>query len=270
MLNSSNNRMFLGVFMTLLFASPVFGQSQMETDSIRWNNWNFRVSPYIWAIGFKGELVRPPQPTNIPEPPPPKYDIDVRFRDIQNSIKFILMLGGQYRGDQFVVQFNSSSLILESEAITPLEILFQNNVVKLTYFGGDLEAGYRVLKNPELEIDALVGLKFFYFGVDLVSTVGGSRDVEGARDRGWIDPVLGANIRYNPSKKFGFVGYADFGIPVFGTDGSFQFIGAAQYHFTKTFYTSLGYRTYSLEIPEEDAIFNGNLRGFILHIGFQF
>ena len=264
------SKLFAGVFLLLLSVSSAFGQSQMETDSIQWNNWSFRLSPYIWAIGFEGELYRPPQPGNFPEPTPPKYEIDVGFRDIRNSIKFIMMLGGQYRGERWVAQFNSSALIIESEAITPLDLLLQDNVVRLTYFGGDLEAGYRVLKNPKFEIDALLGLKFIYFGVDLASAVGGDVDVEGARDKGWIDPVLGANFRYNPIRKFSLVGYADLGIPVFGTDRSFQFIGMAQYHFTKTFYTSIGYRHYDIQIPEDEAIFNGSLKGFILHLGFQF
>jgi hypothetical protein len=181
-----------------------------------------------------------------------------------------MMLGGQYRGEDWVAQFNSSTLIIESEAITPLDLLFQDNVVRLTYFGGDIEAGYRILKNPKFEIDALVGLKFFYFGVDLASTLGGVIDVDGARGKGWIDPVLGVNFRYNPSRRIGFVGYADLGIPVLGTDKSSQFIGVAQYHFTKTFYTSIGYRHYTIEVPENEAIFNGSLKGFILHLGFQF
>ena len=121
--------------MTLLFACPVFGQSHMETDSIPWNDWKFRVSPYIWAIGFKGEITRPEkvEVAPLPEPPPPTYEIDVGFRDIRNSIKFIMMLGGQYRGKHWVAQFNSSALILESTAITPLDLLLQDNLDRLNY-----------------------------------------------------------------------------------------------------------------------------------------
>ena len=264
------NKRLLRFFFPVIFLVSLYGHSQQELDSLKWNDWNFRISPYIWLVGFKGEIYRPPYPVTAPEPSPPKYDIDIGFRDIRNSIKFIMMLGGQYRGEQWVAQFNSSALIIENEAITPLELLLQDNVVELTYIGGDFEVGYRVLKNPKFELDALLGLKFIYFGVDVTSNIGGKREVQGARDVGWIDPVLGANFRYNPTRKIGFIGYADFGIPVFGTDRSFQFIGAAQYHFTKTFYTSIGYRHYDIKIPEEDAIFNGSIRGFILHLGFQF
>lgn len=245
-------------------------RSQEARDTVVWNDWNFRVSPYFWFVGLKGEIIRPPAPINPVEPPPPQYDIDVGFKDIRNSIKFALMLAGQYRGDRIVAQFNFSSLILESEAITPLELLLQDNIINLSYFGGDLEVGYRVVRNPKFEVDALAGLKFFYFGIDVSTNVAGSVEVEGARERGWIDPTLAVNIRYYPIRKVSLIGYGDLGIPGIGSDFSSQFITMVQYHFTKTFFTSLGYRSYFLNIPEDEAIFNGQIQGWIARLGFQF
>ena len=122
----------------------------------------------------------------------------------------------------------------------------------------------------KFELDALAGLKFFYFGIDVSTKVGGSIPVEGARSRGWMDPTLAVNIRYNPHKKLSFVGYGDIGITGIGSDFSSQFITMVQYHFTKTFFTSLGYRSYFLNIPEDEAIFNGQLQGWIVRLGFQF
>ena len=264
------NRTFLKLLLFPLILLTFSGHSQQEVDSLKWNDWNFRISPYIWLVGLEGEIYRPPFPVNTPEPPPPRFDIDVKFRDIRNSIKFISMLAGQYRGNSWVAQFNSSALIIESEAITPLELLLQDNVLRFTYFGGDVFGGYRILKRPKIEIDVLAGFKYIYLELEAVSTLGGRREVEGRTNQNWIDPSFGANIRYTPSRKVHFVGYLDFGIPYLDVDRSAQFFGLVQYHFTKTFYTSLGYRQYYIEIPKDEAIFNGSLKGFILHIGFQF
>ena len=93
-------------------ANNLQAQSKQELDSI-WSDWNFRISPYFWYIGLEGTIYRPPQPVTTPEPPPPKYDIDVSFKDIKNSIKFALMLAGQYKSKHIVTQFNFSSLVLE-------------------------------------------------------------------------------------------------------------------------------------------------------------
>ena len=196
-----------GVIAILLLLCGIPSLSSQETrDSISWNYWNFRISPRFWFIGLKGEIYRPPTPVNPIEPPPPTYDIDVGFRDIQNSIRFALMLAGQYQGERLVAQFNFSSLILESEAITPLELLLQDNIVKLNYFGGDVEVGYRVMRNPKFEMDVLAGVKFLYFGIDLVSNVAGAVEVQGVRSKGWLDPTLAVNLRYAPHRKINFLG----------------------------------------------------------------
>lgn len=234
-----------------------------------WNNWNFRISPYFWYIGFKGTIYRPPTPSNFPEPPP-KYEIDVGFKDIKNSIKFALMLAGQYRNDHIIAQFNVSSLVLESEAITPLDLLLQDNIVNLTYVGGDLGIGYRVVKNPKFEFDALLGVKFVYFKIGLSTNLPGIVEINGERDRLWVDPVLGINLKYRPFRKVEFVGYADIGPSALNDIFTSQVMAGASYVFTKTFLLTIGYRYYTVEFPKSEAIFNGAIKGWIMKIGFQF
>jgi len=245
------------------------GQEKQELDSL-WNDWNFRISPYFWFIGLEGTIYRPPQPANYPIPPPPQYDIDVGFKDIKNSIKFALMLAGQYRNKHLVAQFNYSALILESEAITPFELVLQDNIVKLTYMAGDLGVGYRIIKNPKFEFEGLIGMKFLYFKIDLRTNLLGIVPIDGNRSKFWIDPVIATNLRYRPHRKIEFAGYADFGPPFPDNINSYQAIISAKYLFTKTFMIALGYRTYHLDFPRDEAIFNGNVKGWYMKIGFQF
>lgn len=235
-----------------------------------WNNWNYRISPYFWYVGFRGTIYKPPVPTLAPIPPPPKYEIDVGFKDIKNSIKFALMLAGQYRNGHFVAQFNSASLILESEAITPWELVLQNNIIKLNYSSGDLGIGYRIIKHPKFEFDALAVAKFIYFKIGLSTKLGGSIPIEGQRANFWMDPAVGTNIKYIPHRKIEFYAYGDIGSTLLNNSLSYQFIGTANYLFTKTFHISLGYRWYTLEFPKDEAIFNGKVNGWLMKIGFQF
>ena len=180
------------------------------------------------------------------------------------------MLAGQYKNEHIVAQFNLSSLILESEAITPWELLLQDNIIYLGYFSGDVGVGYRVIKNPKFEFDALLGLKFIYFKIGLKTNLAGIVQVEGERDNLWVDPVVGMNVKYTPHRKIELAGYADIG-PGFSTDiYDYQAILGASYLFTKTFHISLGYRIYALEFPKNEAIFNGIIKGWIMKIGFQF
>jgi len=251
------------------FFNQIQAQSKHELDTT-WNEWKFRISPYFWYIGFEGTIYRPPQPTNYPIPPPPKFDIDVGFKDIRNNIKFALMLSGTYRSEHIITNFNISSLVLESEAITPLELLLQDNIVKLAYFGGDVTVGYRAINKPKFELDALLALKFIYFGIGLKTNIVGVVPVEGERSRFWVDPAIGINLIYRPHRKVEFNGLADIG-PAFPDNiFNYQLMLGANYYFTKTFLVTLGYRTYALEFSRDEAIFNGDIKGWIMRLGFQF
>lgn len=196
---------------------PAQGKHKHHPDSA-WNDWNFRISPYIWYIGFKGTLYRPPQPSNMPEPPPPEYEIDVSFKDIRHSIKFIAMLSGKYRGKKVVAMFNFSSLILESEVITPGELLFQDVILNLNFFAGDLDVGYRFIRKEKIQLDGLVGLKFIYFKIGGSSKVFGKIPLEGARDHLLLDPVIGLNAIYRPHKRIELSAYGDIGGGLLGPE----------------------------------------------------
>lgn len=260
---------YILIFFFLLSGMPSFAQNKQQLDSA-WNNWNYRISPYFWYIGLKGTIYRPPEPSLLPIPPEPEYEIDVSFQDIQHSIKFALMLAGQYRNKHIVTQFNFSSLVLESEAITPWELLFQDNVLNLTYLAGDFGIGYRIIKTPKLGFDALLGFKFMYFDIGLKTKLAGVVPVEGERSSYWVDPVLAINLKYRPHRKIEFNSYADFGPPFPDNINSYQVILGTSYIITKTFLISLGYRSYHLDVPKDEAIFNGDVKGWLMRIGFQF
>ncbi len=137
-------RKLVFIFLLLHVILPSEGKNKHPEDTT-WNEWHFRISPYFWYIGINGELLRPSQPEQLPIPPPPEYEIDVGFKEIKNSIKFAAMLAGKYRTGRFVSQFNFASLILESEAITPFELLLEDIVLNFSIFTGDLSGGYRII-----------------------------------------------------------------------------------------------------------------------------
>jgi len=262
-------RKILSIYLLLIVALSAQAKNTQPKDST-WNKWHFRVSPYFWLIGFNGTIYRPPQPSALPELPAPEYEIDVGFKDIKNSIKFAAMLAGQYRSKVFVTQFNFASLILESEAITPYELLLQDIVLNLNYFSGDLSAGYRFIRKDKFEFDGLVGLKFIYFKIGGKSKVLGKIPLEGERDHLWLDPVIGTNIIYKPHKRIELAVYGDIGGALLGSKLSYQAIGGVSYLISRTFHISAGYRLWGVEHELDKAIFNGHMKGWLIRFGFQF
>ena len=255
------------ILMTLLLtAFSAKAQNEVNLDSIL-NSWNFRIGPYFWFTGFSGEIIRPPVPSIMPVPPP-KKEIDVGFKDVSNSIKFAAMLTGQFRTRQVVAQFNFTSLILESEAFAPEELILVDNKLKLSYFSGDFGAGYRILKDGKFDLDALVGLKFLYFKVGASTNLLDTIPITGERDYLWVDPVLGLNFKYRPHPRIELVSYYDIGPLV--SDFTWQFMGGVNCNISKHFFASLGYRHLFLEAPKEKAIYIGHIKGLMLRLGVQF
>lgn len=273
-------RVFLILWMELIFAlSPglLSAQSAFKYDST-WNQWNVRLAPYVWLLGIKGDIVRPPQPINLPgyEPNPEqpieleKYEIDIGFKEFRNSLKFAFMLSGQFNKDWLVTQFNFSSFIIESEAVTPREYIFQNNIINLAYAGGDLGLGYRIIRNPKLELDALLSAKFIYTSARIATDILGNKHLEGARQLFWADPVIATNLLYRPVPRMELAFYGDIGSTLVNKDLTYQLSGAVNFMVSKLIYLSAGYRTYYARIPEDVAVFWGTLAGMIIRLGFQF
>lgn len=263
---------------SLLFrSSPLKAQGKFSYDST-WSKWNVRLAPYAWLLGIKGDIVQPPKPINLPGFPPipeqpievDKYEIDLGFKEVRNSLKFALMLSGQFKKEWFITQFNISSFILESEAISPLEYVFQNNILNLAYVGGDLGLGYRIIRNPKLEFDALLGLKFIYSRLRIATDILGDKHLEGAHKVLWIDPVIATNLLYRPIPRLELVLYGDIGSTLLNKDLTYQFSGNVNFLLSKLIFLSAGYRNYYAEIPENRAVFRGTLSGMLIRIGFQF
>lgn len=244
-----------------------FGKGVNKPDST-WNDWNYRVGAYFWFVGMKGEIIRPPAPSLLPILPE-KKEIDIKFKDIQNNIKFAAMLTGAYKTDNFIAQFNFTSLVLESEALTPLELILQDNIINLTFISGDLGVGYRIIKRPKFELDGLIGTKYIYFKVGASSKVLGKIEISGEREKFWFDPVLGANILYRPHPRIEIAGFGDFG-PYIWDDFTFQYFTYVNFIINKNIFTTLGYRYYYANFPKENAIYNGSFRGAFIRVGAQF
>lgn len=257
------------IFLLIFVLFPADGKNKHPEDTT-WNEWHFRISPYFWYLGINGEILRPPQPTTLPIPPPPRFEINISFKDIRNSIKFAAMLAGKYRTGRFVTQFNFASLILESEAITPFELLVQDLVLNFSIFMGDLSAGYRIIHEGKFEFDVLLGVKLLYFDIGGRSKIFGSIPLEGERSVFWIDPVIGTNFSYRPIKRLELELYADYGGNMLGSQQSYQAIGGLNVKITRTFQIMLGYRIWGVKHEFDQAIFNGHAKGWYTRFGFQF
>jgi hypothetical protein len=264
------SRILLLVLSLFLFLS-LMAQKKPKEDP-NWDQWNFRIGPYFWFISMDGELIRPPEPPSIFQPiyTPPKISIDASFKEIKSSIKFAGMLTGVYRNKLLITQFHFTGIILESKAITPNEFLLQNSIIRWTYFSGDFEAGYRMLKKKKLEVDILGGLKLAYIKIGVATDILGIKSISGEREHLILDPVIAANFIYRPWKRWELLLYCDWGPDFLSKDITYQYMSGVNFLISKNVFVSLGYRDHFLELPYENASYNGRLKGVFLRFGAQF
>jgi len=258
-----------GVVTLLILCSSLSAIAQIKSPTL--NEWNFRISPYFWFIGFNGTIYRPPVPSNLPQiEPPPEYDIDISFKEIAAHLKFAIMAAGEYRHNRFVTQFNITSVILDGDAVTPLDFILQDVYLHFGYVSGDLTAGHHFIFNDKLEIAGMAGFKYMYFDIRGSSSLLGNVEFEGERDFFWMDPVFATRIKYKPHKRVELATYSDIGGFISGKDLNYQVIGTANYIVSKWFLVSLGYRLWGIKVDEDEALYNGQIKGLIVRVGFQF
>ena len=234
------------------------------------DHWNFRLSPYFWFFGFKGTIYKPPVPALTPELQPPEYEIDISFKEVAAHLKFAIMAAGEYRHKRFVTQFNVTSVILDGDAVTPFDYIFQDVYLHFGYVSGDLTAGHHFIFNDKLEIAAMAGLKYMYFDLKGSASLLGRVDFTGERDFLWLDPVLATRIKYKPHKRIELATYSDIGGFIVGQDLNYQFIGSANYIISNWFLVSLGYRIWGIKVDKDEALYNGRISGMVIRVGFQF
>jgi hypothetical protein len=237
-----------------------------------WEDWNFKLSPYFWLVGFNGTLTTPPLPilpTPLPEPEDNSYDIDIGFKDVRNSIKYAMMLSGQYRNQKISVVMNYSHLILEGQAVTPFEILIRGIDFRFRHISGDMSLQYRIVKSEKWNFDAGLGLKFLDEKIESVVNFTFDTSVDLDTTVNWVDPVISALVRFMPHQRVDVVVYTDVGSGLIG-DLSYQSMGGIAYRFSRVFSVSIGYRIWGVRKDFGNSILKGNLNGLTTRLGFRF
>ncbi len=251
----------------VLNQSVSFGQKRQLTDSTL-NNWHVRISPYFWFVGYKGSVYIPPEPSNLPNIEP-VFDVEIGFRELRSSIKFALMLAGEQMTEHTYSRFHFFGLILDGGAKTRWDIIFQNIDLRLATFGGDAAIGYRIVKKPKFELDGTLGIKWFFAEASGRTDIIGHFPIDYRVKRNWIDPAIGTHISWRFIPNLTLKNFTDVGF-ILGDQFTYQSMTEVNYFLNRRWYAAAGYRIWYVRFPKEEAIYTGQIRGWIIRVGVQF
>ncbi len=104
------------------------------------------------------------------------------------------------------------------------------------------EAGYRVVDNGRISIDALAGVRHWHLGTELTITAPAGGNVTKTGSANWTDPLVGARIRIPLSSKLSATVIGDAGGWGTGSEMDYQMIGALSYRLARRWSMDAGWR----------------------------
>ena len=199
-------------------------------------------------------------------------NVNLSFSDLSQYLDFGGMLHVENRKDKFSILFDVTDVMLsDSRPLTKLDI---------TLFFAELGGAYQVLgpeKGPGLALDVLAGGRYVYLKGELSGPInpftGLPFDRAGRQD--WIDPFVGARVRWGLTKKLMIVARGDVGGWSRGSTSSWNAVGTVAYNFTDSFSVGAGYRAFydhyeTGNTTADKFEWNATVKGPFVGVGFTF
>ena len=214
------------------------------------------VTPYLWVASIGVETGRPPST-------PPAVD---RY---ETKISAGAMLAAQARNQSVGLFVDFAWLRLNTEALNPGPAFSAANL-RSDFIHTTAALTYRLPLRGKLHADVLAGARLWYVSEDLAFQSGALPGFKFNRDKTWVDPLIGADLRYDLSGRWSIEAKGTVG--GFGVSADFvaEVFAGASYRMTDWCSATVGYR-YLHEKYDRDAFaFNLDAQGFLLGFGFHF
>jgi hypothetical protein len=254
---------FLFIVSGLLVRSAV-----AETQDNGKDNWQFEVTPYLFAAGMDGTVGVGGVSS----------DIDMSFDDILERLDqaFMLLLSAQ-KGD-WLFSLDGTYINLDEEKVTSWQgPLGNTNTAQLN---ADLtqqiyafSAGRRVLKQ-KTKVDVLGVLRYTSLDtiLKLALTTGADLLPDGSREvvmnESWWDAAIAARVIAPFADKWNVVAYADIGAG--DSDLTYQLLAGVNWQFGNTFSAKFGYRYFYQDYKTDDFKWDMANEGLYAGLGIRF
>ena len=228
-------------------------------------SWEFRLTPYIWFAGLKGDVATIPGSPEVP--------IDISSSDALKDTEASLMVlfDVKYGRHGFIADLLYSDVQSDEELIPSPVDLNMRSTSKTTMF--TLAYQYELFNHQQTVIDLLAGARYWLIDSKL-SFSGGLGFLAGktiSNDESWIDPVIGFKARA-PLSNSQFYTAAGAGIGGFGiaSEMFYEISANIGYQWSRTIGTAIGYRVFDVDYDESGFIYNVKQQGWQIGLTWAF
>lgn len=233
-------------------------------------NWQYEFTPYFWGAGMKGDV----QGGSLP-----KISVDVGISDILDVLDFGLMGAFEARKGRWGLLFDAIYMDLTMSAtasrtgpgpIGATATASANFGLKQTVLAAAV--AYRAVEGPS-PVDVIGGLRYVKLeaAADIYGTFfAQAGTVARSDDQDWVDPYVGARIKYAVNDRWSLTGYGDIGGFGLGSDISWQLSAGASYNFSKSVSGIFGYRIFYVDYDKSEFLYDMKNEGFYAGVGIRF
>lgn len=234
---------------TLLISPPLDSQAlaQMEPTVVpREDEWEFLLSPYLWAVGIDGDVTV--AGSSVP--------LDLSFSDILDDFAGGGSLFFEGRKGQWGFAIDATYVTMETKDTAGSSTVKTDTSVGLLGLDGTYRMG------PDSPWDLILGARLFDIDSEISST--GFPTVDGGISS--TQAVVGARGRWSAAENWNFSIRGDIG---FGSDSSWQLLALAGYQVGTLWGLYLGYRIMDIDVEDGSAALDATLEGVMLGAVFQ-
>jgi hypothetical protein len=253
-----------GIFLaTTIF---LFGSNlAMADDNPDSSDWQFEITPYLWATKMDGDVKAGPLP---------KVHVDMKFSDILDNLDFGFMTAFEARKDRWGILFDGMYMKV-SDSVTAgmsnigLKVKGSMRVEQSLIAGA---AAYRVVEE-NVPVDVVVGMRYNKISEDTKiegSVPGATAILRHSGDKDWVDPYIGTRVIYPINAKWNAIGYLDVGGFGVGSDFTWQGLAGLNYTYSKSVTANFGYRYMKVDYDKGGFLYDMANDGLYAGVSIRF
>lgn len=227
--------------------------------------WQFRLSPYAWLAGAKGNVGTIPGEPTVP--------IDVSPWDAAKDVDGALMLMLDARKGRHGILADLLYAKVEPEfTVLPPPIDLGLTASTATTMA-TLAYQYQLFREEGTVVDLLAGLRYWRMDTELRFSGGlGFLAGRSIRNReSWLDPAIGAKARAPlGGSRFYFEGGAGIGGFGVGSELFYEINANVGYQWNKSIGTTIGYRMFDVDYQDDGYIYDVRQQGWQLGLTWSF
>jgi hypothetical protein len=228
--------------------------------------WQYRLTPYLWFAGLKGDIA------TIPGSPSAPIDISPSDAIEDTEVGLMLMFDAKRGRHGVFADFMYTDVRSDEELLPPPISLTLRSITKTTIFS--LAYQYELFNRDQAVVDVMLGGRYWNIDSDLRFGGGVGGGLAGTRvthDESWIDPALGVKGRMPlGNSRFYVEGGAGLGGFGLGSDLFYEFNGAVGYQWNKAIGTAIGYRMFDVDYEDGGFIYDARQQGWQLGLTWAF